>query len=58
MVGGLRGLIFSAALEFNYLKAAISFLALIIGPALLVGIAPSVVVTYGRLKFHAAASAR
>ncbi len=53
---GLWGLIFSAALEFNYLKASISFLALIIGPALLVGIAPSVVVSLGLLKFHAATS--
>ena len=53
---GFWGLIFSAALEFNYLKAAISFLALIIGPTLLVGIAPSIVVTFGLLKFQAATS--
>jgi hypothetical protein len=54
---GLRGVVLSAALEFNYLQAAIGFLALIIGPALLVGIAPSVVVTYGRLTVQAATSA-
>ena len=51
---GLRSLILSTALEFNPLKASIGFLALIIGPALLVGIAPSIVVTYGRLMFHKA----
>ncbi len=54
--GGLRRVLLSAALEFNYLKAAIAFFVLIIGPALLVGIVPSVAVTYGRLKFGAAAS--
>ena len=54
--GGLRRVLLSAALEFNYLKAAIGFLVLIIGPALLVGIVPSVAVTYGRLKFGAATS--
>ena len=55
--GGLRSLVLSAALEFNYLQAAIGFLALVIGPALLVGIMPSVVVTYGRLTIHTATSA-
>jgi 3',5'-cyclic AMP phosphodiesterase CpdA len=54
--GGLQRVLLSAALEFNYLKAAIGFLVLIIGPALLVGIVPSVAVTYGRLKFGAATS--
>jgi Calcineurin-like phosphoesterase len=53
---GLRSIVLSAVLEFNYLHASIAFLLLIIGPALLVGIAPSVVVTYGRLKFHTATS--
>src|SRR5215472_2722386 len=42
---GLRSIVLSALLEFNYLNASITFLALIIGPALLVGLAPSVVVT-------------
>jgi 3',5'-cyclic AMP phosphodiesterase CpdA len=51
---GLRSIVLSTALEFNPLKASIGFLALIIGPALLVGIAPSIVVTYGRLMFHKA----
>jgi 3',5'-cyclic AMP phosphodiesterase CpdA len=45
--------ILSAVLEFNYLKASISFVTLLLGPALLVGLAPSVVVTYGRLKLEA-----
>src|SRR5260370_39336336 len=54
--GGVRRVLFSAALEFNYLKAAIGFLVLIIGPALVVGIVASLLVTYGRLKFCAAAS--
>ena len=51
--GGLRGMILSAALEFNFLKAAVIFLILIIIPALLLGAAPSVVSTYGRLMLHA-----
>lgn len=52
--GGLRSLVLSALFEFNYLKAPVGFFALVLGPALLVGIAPSVVVTYGHLLFHAA----
>jgi hypothetical protein len=51
---GLRSIVLSTILEFNPLKASIGFLALIIGPALLVGIAPSIVVTYSRLMFHKA----
>ena len=51
--GGLRGMVLSAALEFNFVHAAVLFLALIIAPALLLGIAPSVVVTYGRLMLQA-----
>jgi hypothetical protein len=35
---GMRSVVFSALLEFNYLQAPIGFLALIIVPALLVGI--------------------
>ena len=50
---GLRGVVLSAVLEFNFLKAAILFLVLIILPAWLVGTVPSVVVTYGRLMLHA-----
>jgi len=55
--GDLRRVLISAALEFNYVKAAVGFLVLVIGPALLVGIIPSIAVTYGRLKFDAVASA-
>src|SRR4051812_35061959 len=54
---GLGRMLFAAALEFNFLKAAIAFLALIIGPALLLGLIPSVVFTFGRLKLHAATMA-
>jgi predicted MPP superfamily phosphohydrolase len=56
--GGLRGLILPTLLEFNYLKAPFSFVTLVLGPAILVGIAPSVVVTYGQFVFHAAALSR
>jgi 3',5'-cyclic AMP phosphodiesterase CpdA len=55
--GGLRKVLLSAALEFNYVKAAIGFLVLIVAPALLVGIAPSLAITFGRLKFGTAVSA-
>src|SRR5262245_59880239 len=54
---GWRRLVFSTALEFSYLKAAVAILILIVIPALLVGIAPSIVVTYGRLTLHRLASA-
>jgi Calcineurin-like phosphoesterase len=46
---GLRSLVFSAALEFNYLKAPIGFVALFVVPALLIGIGLSVAIAYGRL---------
>jgi 3',5'-cyclic AMP phosphodiesterase CpdA len=49
---GLRSVAFSALLELNYLKAPIGLLLLIVLPALLVGVAPSVVATYGRLIVH------
>jgi 3',5'-cyclic AMP phosphodiesterase CpdA len=54
-VHGLRGVLLSAALEFSYLKAVISFLTLIIGPALLIGLVPSVVWTYGQLNLETTA---
>jgi 3',5'-cyclic AMP phosphodiesterase CpdA len=54
--GGLRRVLTSAALEFNYVKGAIGLLILVIGPAVLVGIVPSAVVTYIRLKLGAAAA--
>jgi 3',5'-cyclic AMP phosphodiesterase CpdA len=50
---GLRSLVFSAALEFNYLKAPIGFLVLFVAPALLIGTAPSIAIAYGRLMLHA-----
>jgi 3',5'-cyclic AMP phosphodiesterase CpdA len=55
---GMRKVVLSAALEFNILKAAIGFLTLIAGPALLLGVTPSIVFTYGSLKFRAASMAR
>ena len=53
---GWRKLAFSAALEFNYLMAPIAFLALVIGPALLIGLAPFVLVAFGRRNIEAAAA--
>src|SRR5262249_62068002 len=41
--GNVRSLIITAALEFNYLKASIGFLTLIVAPALLVVVVPSLV---------------
>lgn len=55
--GGFSGLVLSAAFEFNFLKAIIVFLALIVVPALLVGIALALLVTYVRLFRDAMASA-
>ncbi len=52
---GLRSLVFSAALEFNYLKAPIGFCVLFVAPALLIGLAPSIAIAYGRLLIHAPA---
>jgi len=56
--GGFRSLILSAVFEFNYLKAPIGFFALVIGPALLVGITPSIVLSYGQLLLHGVGVAR
>jgi 3',5'-cyclic AMP phosphodiesterase CpdA len=52
---GVRSLVFSAALEFNYLKAPIGFLVIFVFPALLLGIVPTVVVACSRLLFAAPA---
>src|SRR6516164_6536114 len=49
--GSLGGLVLSTVLEVNYLTAPLAFLILVIAPALLVGILPSIVVTYGRFLF-------
>ena len=54
---GWGRLVFSSALEFSYLKAILGFLILLVIPALLVGIAPSIVITYGRHMFESLASA-
>jgi 3',5'-cyclic AMP phosphodiesterase CpdA len=54
---GWGSLVFSSALEFSYLKALLGFLALIVIPALLVGAAPSFLITYGRHTLEAVASA-
>jgi 3',5'-cyclic AMP phosphodiesterase CpdA len=51
---GLRGLILPTLLEFNYLKAPLIFVFLIIGPSILVGLVPSVIVTYGQFLLQAA----
>lgn len=56
--GGLLSLILPTLLEFNYLKAPLTILILILGPAILVGIAPSVVITYSQFVLHAASLAR
>lgn len=55
---GLGGLVVPTLLEFNFLTAPLTILILILGPAILVGIAPSVVITYGQFVFHAASLAR
>lgn len=51
---GWRNVLVSTALEFNYLTASISFLALVIVPALLVGLGVPLLVTYGRFKLATA----
>jgi len=45
---GWRNVVISTALESNYVTASIAFVTLIIGPALLVGLAPPLLFTYGR----------
>ena len=45
---GWMSIVFSAALEFNYLSAPITFLLLIAGPALILGLVPPLVATYGQ----------
>ena len=51
---GWRSVVISTALESNYLTASIAFVALILGPALLVGLAPPLLFTYGRYKLGSA----
>jgi 3',5'-cyclic AMP phosphodiesterase CpdA len=45
---GWRSFVISTALESNYVTASIAFVALIIVPALLLGLAPPLIYTYGR----------
>jgi len=52
--GGFRSVALSAILEFNYLMAPLGFLAAVIVPAILVGIAPSLIATYGQFLLHSA----
>jgi hypothetical protein len=49
---GFRSLILSAAFEFNFLKALIVFLAMIVFPALFVGVALAFSLTYSNLLFQ------
>ncbi len=51
---GMWNVVLSAALDFNILKASINTLVLIIGPALLVGMAPSAFLYLARLKLQTA----
>jgi 3',5'-cyclic AMP phosphodiesterase CpdA len=55
---GMLRLALSAALDFNILKAAVVFLALVIGPALLVGLAPTAAFYLGRLNIRVAVLGR
>lgn len=52
---GWRGVLVALALEFNYLTALVGFVALVLVPALLLGFAPSLLLTYSRQKIAAAA---
>lgn len=56
--GSFHALILPTILELNYLKASLCFLVLIIGPAILVGLALSVVATYWEFLSHAASATR
>ncbi len=55
---GWRSIVISTALESNYLTASIAFVALIIVPALLVGIAAPLLLAYGRSTLGAVAVIR
>jgi predicted phosphodiesterase len=50
---GWASIIFASALEFNYLTAPITFLSLVAGPALILGLVPPIVATYGHRAFLA-----
>jgi len=44
---GLRAIVLSTLFEFNFLQGFVAFLLLVISPALLVGLVPSIALTYG-----------
>ena len=54
--GGFRSLVLSAVFEFNFLKAVIVFLSLLVVPALLVGCALALLLTYGSLLLQSVAA--
>jgi 3',5'-cyclic AMP phosphodiesterase CpdA len=51
---GMWNVVLSGVLDFNILKASIAALVLIVGPALLVGMAPSAAIYLARLKLQTA----
>src|SRR5262245_34518701 len=53
---GWRGVLVATALEFNFLTATLTFFALVIVPLLLVGLAPPLMLIFGRHKLSAAAT--
>src|SRR5262245_50198122 len=52
---GWRSMAIATAIDFNYVAASISFVTLIIVPALLVGLAAPLIWAYGRQKLDALA---
>ncbi len=54
---GFWGIIASAALDFSILKASVAFLLLILGPALILGMAVPAAFLLARLKLHLASFA-
>jgi 3',5'-cyclic AMP phosphodiesterase CpdA len=53
---GWRNVVISTAMEFNYLTATVSFIMLVIVPALLVGLVPPLFIIFSRKTFGAAAA--
>src|SRR6185437_10618105 len=56
--GSFHALILPTIMELNYLKASLSLLILIIGPAILLGLGLSVVATYWQFVSHATSATR
>jgi hypothetical protein len=46
---GMRAIVLSALFEFNVVQAAVAFTMLVLVPALLIGLIPSILTTYGML---------